>query len=586
MKDKVFVAAGEKGLLRLYNYETGQLLYSQQNSLLTLNDGQQSHSPENQLITQTIYCEHTQQLVVVSFENNILFHDLQDNNLSVVKQLVGHIDEVLDIRLLGTKEQHMAVATNSPSIKIFEMSSLNCYLLKGHTDIVLCLATFASNPQIMLSSSKDNAVRVWQFNDSFNDAICLYYGSGHTHSVTAIATPFTQHIFFVSGSEDTTLKIWKIPKVVTHNAEEGAISLSTKFTEKGHEKAINSLAISPNDQLIASGSQDKTAKIWTVDGLKLLGVLRGHRKSIWCIQFSNVDQIVATSSADATIKLWALSDYSCLKTFEGHDCSVLKVSFLDRGMQMISSSTDGNLKLWNIKSNECIKTIDAHNDKIWALALSNDESLLITGGSDSSIYLWNDVSAEEREEKAIKNESQVKSEQNLLNFIHKRKWIKALKLAIKLNHPFRALFIFKEIFLESNDFTAINDILIALRDDQLLTLLEYAIVWNTNSKHYISSQCVLQAVFQKISPKELTRIGDFKQKVEKLLPYNQRHMHRLNRLQQSISFVDYVWGCVRVPEVVSTEESHEVTDSVEVEAIDGSEYVTLTDSDDEISIEN
>lgn len=73
------------------------------------------------------------------------------------------------------------------------------------------------------------------------------------------------------------------------------------------------MAVSPDDKLIATGSQDKLAKLWTCDGFVLLGICRGHQRGVWCVQFSPVDQVLATSSADGTIKLWSLQDYSCLK---------------------------------------------------------------------------------------------------------------------------------------------------------------------------------------------------------------------------------------------------------------------------------
>lgn len=78
-------------------------------------------------------------------------------------------------------------------------------------------------------------------------------------------------------------------------------------------KDVNSVAISPNDRLVVSGSQDRTAKLWSLPDMSLLGVFRGHSRGVWCVQFSPVDQVVATASADGSIKLWGIHDFSCLK---------------------------------------------------------------------------------------------------------------------------------------------------------------------------------------------------------------------------------------------------------------------------------
>ena len=73
------------------------------------------------------------------------------------------------------------------------------------------------------------------------------------------------------------------------------------------------MAVSPNDKLLATGSQDRTAKLWALPQCQLLGVFTGHRRGLWNVQFSPMDQVLATASADGTIKLWALQDFSCLK---------------------------------------------------------------------------------------------------------------------------------------------------------------------------------------------------------------------------------------------------------------------------------
>lgn len=66
----------------------------------------------------------------------------------------------------------------------------------------------------------------------------------------------------VSGSQDLTIKLWTLPAEWSgKGSDQGPVSLTAKLTEKAHDKDINSVTVSPNDKLIASGSQDKTAKV-------------------------------------------------------------------------------------------------------------------------------------------------------------------------------------------------------------------------------------------------------------------------------------------------------------------------------------
>lgn len=293
--DSVLITAGESGILKVWDYQSGSLLYTQGNSLLRVKGKEatgeemteSSAESEYTLVKQLIYNSQLGQLIAVSFDKDIIFHDIAD--LSPLRQLVGHNDEVLDIQLIGREQTHIAVATNSPKIKVFHLATSNCFILLGHSDIVLSLSVFAQNPHLMVSSSKDNCIRVWQFSDDCASAICLYAGTGHTHSVTSLATSMPDpsgkalDAFFLSGSEDTTLKYWRLPEEVgsfeVNQADESLPStIVAKYTQSCHEKAINSIDVSPNNQVIATGSQDKTAKLWLLPNLKLLGVVRGHKK--------------------------------------------------------------------------------------------------------------------------------------------------------------------------------------------------------------------------------------------------------------------------------------------------------------------
>jgi len=74
--------------------------------------------------------------------------------------------------------------------------------------------------------------------------------------------------------------------------------LTSIYTITAHEIDINSIDVAPNDKLFASGSQDKTAKVWSTAYGSLLTTLRGHRRGIWCVKFSPVGQVLATSSSD------------------------------------------------------------------------------------------------------------------------------------------------------------------------------------------------------------------------------------------------------------------------------------------------
>uniref|UniRef100_A0A8D0CJK8 Transducin beta like 3 n=1 Tax=Scleropages formosus TaxID=113540 RepID=A0A8D0CJK8_SCLFO len=540
-----FITAGSKGVLRVWEASTSRCIFTQalSDTPTPENDGRAEEEVEQLSLTHALLLATSARLAVVTAEHNILLYEL--SSLSVQQQFVGYNDEVLDVKFLGRKDSHIVVATNSPQLKVFELSTCNCQILYGHTDTVLAVDVFRKG-RMFVSCAKDRTVRVWRMHLESGLVACVAQGSGHVSAIGSIACSRLKENFLVSGSQDCTIKVWELPESFGAGGQTGiAEQIVARVTEKGHDKDVNSLAISPNDKLVASGSQDRTAKLWSLTNLSLLGVFRGHRRGIWCVQFSPLDQVLASSSADGTVKLWSLQDFSCLKTFEGHDASVLKVIFLSRGMQLLTSGSDGLLKLWTIKTNECVKTLDAHQDKVWGLHTSSKDNMVVTGSVDSSIILWEDVTEKELLEEQVKREDQILKLQELSNLLLEGRYLKALGLAISLDQPHTVLRVIKGIRQGESGHRKVEETITRLRQDQKESVLRYCAVWNTNARSCLDAQVVIQVLLQHESPELLLQYQGVRGILEGLLPYTERHMQRIGRLMQASMFLDYLWQKMR-----------------------------------------
>lgn len=533
-----FVTSGSKGQLRVWSLADGKCVFTK-TVLEPRNSKSHSEDDTGQQIVHAALCTTLKMIAVVTFDHNIILHELA--SLKRVKQFVGYNDEILDLCFAGNEQTHLAVATNSSQLRMYTLANMNCQLLEGHSDTILSLE-INDKADMLVTGSKDNSVRLWKMLEN-HEFRCVAIGMGHTHAVATVAWARQSCSFVASGSQDTTIKIWNVPPVLD---KDSPIKMTVKFTLKAHDKDVNSVAVSPNDKLLATGSQDKTAKIWLVEKGSAVGTLRGHKKGIWCVKFSPVDQCLATSSADSTIKIWALSDFTCVKTFEGHTSSVLKFSFITRGMQLISSGSEGLIKLWTIKTNECIKTFDQHLDKVWSIAVNQSEDQIVSGGADSVINIWKDVTEIEQEKEQAAAEENVQRQQELSNLIFDQKYLEAIGLAITLDQPFRVFNIIKDILLAQNGSEELAQTIKGLREDQIDTILKFLVEWNTNSKNCHVAQTVLSIILRSKSPYDLMDRPNIKDTLEALIPYSEKHFQRMNRLLQQVEFTEYTWQSMKL----------------------------------------
>ena len=73
---------------------------------------------------------------------------------------------------------------------------------------------------------------------------------------------------------------------------------------KGHTSSVNSLAFSPDSEWLASGSRDRTIKLWDIYEGKEVRTLEGHHGEVRAVTFSPDGQWLASASHDRTLKLW------------------------------------------------------------------------------------------------------------------------------------------------------------------------------------------------------------------------------------------------------------------------------------------
>ena len=154
-----------------------------------------------------------------------------------------------------------------------------------------------------------------------------------------------------------------------------------------HRDAVSSTVYSPDGDLIASSSRDKTIKIWNAKTGQLIRTLAGHTDWVLSSVFSPDGRYIASSSNDKTIKIWDVKNGKEVRSLTGHAGSVTSVAFSSDGKQLASASWDKTVKIWNAESGSEIRTLTDHAQSVLSVAFSPDDRL-IASGSVGTTKIW------------------------------------------------------------------------------------------------------------------------------------------------------------------------------------------------------
>ncbi|KAG6321129.1 hypothetical protein E4U22_002412 [Claviceps purpurea] len=600
-------SAGANGCLRIWDTDSGKELTPAQ-----------SEKSEEEGIVAGIHRPGLPFILCVQVDHTLAFYRAPSRDAAQTlkapepfRRISGTHDEIIDLAYMLPDRSFMALATNSEDVRLISVAQdsqdyqddadeagswdskaapyfgQDVALLRGHEDIVISLDVDWSGHWIA-TGAKDNNARLWRVDPANNSYTCWATFSGHAESLGAVALPKLvpaegsaartsplEHppAFLITGSQDQTIKKWDIPR----QAQQQGTKPRAHFTRKAHEKDINAINIHHSGSLFASASQDKTAKIWSVEEGEVQGILRGHKRGVWSVQFSPAQLpaiqgddgpvtgkgVILTGSGDKSVKLWSLSDYTCIRTFEGHSNSVLKVAWLNtpakqeqskRPVQFVTAAGDGLVKVWDANSGEAACTLDNHEDRVWAVAVHPETNTIASGSGDSTVTFWTDTSTETQAAASQATLKMIEQQQELENHIYAGSYREAITLALQLNHPGRLLNLFTTVVTSNSPdqgslcgLKAVDEVLGSLSDEQIFLLLLRLRDWNTNARTAPVAQRILWTLVRSYPASKFSNLtvrGARGQKslndvVQGLRVYTERHYKRMEELVDESYLMEY-----------------------------------------------
>ncbi|NEQ68332.1 MAG: hypothetical protein F6J86_28865 [Symploca sp. SIO1B1] len=400
---KTLATSREDKTIKLWDIETGQeirTLQGHDDSVLSV-----SFSPDGKTLASG------------SGDETIKLWNIETGQ--EIRTLHGHNGWVWSVSF-SPDGKTFATGSKDKTVKLWDVeTSQEIRTLQGHDNSILSVS-FSPDGSILASQSSDDTIKLWKMETSNKD----YYEGVFVVSFSPDGKTFAV------GGWDNTIELW--------DAETGQRlrRLQRQETEPKFRNnliykdlLINSVSFSPDGNILATGSSDKTIKLWDIETGQEIRTLRGHNQEVNSVSFNPDGNVLATGSGDKTIKLWDVEMGQEIRTLQGQgfgfvysvsfspDGNILatgssdktiklwdvetgqeirtlgqgwvnNVSFSPNGNILAASGNDNTIKLWDVEMGQEIRTLQGHNESVNSISFSPDGNILATGSRDQTIKLW------------------------------------------------------------------------------------------------------------------------------------------------------------------------------------------------------
>ena len=291
-------------------------------------------------------------------------------------------DQIISMAFLPDANQ-LATTSLPNKVQLWDLKKETSREFDGLTDWVRCLDISADGSYVVAGSGgfddenrefvigKDNLAILWDV----KTATEVQRFGPINNPITAVAiSPDSQEI--ATGSDDGLVRVW--------DQTTGQVKLELS----GHGPMVRSVKFVPKHHWVASGGIDSTIRVWDLDSATEIRCIKGHVGGIETIACSSNGKWIASGSKDTTVRIWEIESGEEIKRFNGHLFHVTSVCFSPDDRFVLSGSFDHTMRLWDVATGTELRLFSGHTNGLNSVAFSPDGKHVASGAVDQTARIW------------------------------------------------------------------------------------------------------------------------------------------------------------------------------------------------------
>ncbi|XP_053398750.1 periodic tryptophan protein 2 homolog [Mercenaria mercenaria] len=296
-------------------------------------------------VTSSAYHKATH-ILVTGFDDGVFFlHEMPDFNL--IHSLNISDKSIATVEFNKTGDWIAFGCSGLGQLLVWEWQS-ETYVLKqqGHYNNMNCVV-YSPDGQNLATGGDDGKVKVWNTSSGF----CFVTFTEHLGGITGVV--FNQNGQVVlSSSLDGTVRAFDLNRYRNFRT----------FTSP-RPAQFSCITIDPSGDIVCAGAQDTfEVFVWSMQTGRLLEVLAGHEGPVSSLSFSPTETLLASGSWDKTVKLWDVFENKGAKETLGVSSDVLAVSFRPDGGELAVSTLNAQISFWEPHQAKQVGSIEGRHD--------------------------------------------------------------------------------------------------------------------------------------------------------------------------------------------------------------------------------